>query len=355
VLYLRHSSPQPLSRVVITGAGIVTALGIGWARNAEGFRLGQPGIGLVTLLDVSRQRVKVAAEVRLPDQLPATRLSERQWSRGERGLRMLIWAAQEALGQACWTTSGAEEGNQVPVVLGTTGAGMTLGETYYRQALSHPHVVRGQSVRATHYQAQRQALDLVEAFGISGPVTILSNACASGANAIGHAWDLVRHGRARRVLAGGYDALAQVTFSGFDSLQALSPTQCRPFDVARDGLALGEGAGLLAIEALESATGRGACILGEIVGYAAATDIHHLTQPDPAGRAALETMTMARRVAGLEVADIGYINAHGTGTVLNDAAEAMAINRWAGGKVEGIPVRKGRLDICSVRRVRWRR
>jgi 3-oxoacyl-[acyl-carrier-protein] synthase II len=338
VLYFRNASPEPLSRVVITGAGIVTALGMGWARNAEGFRLGEQGIRPVTLLDVSRQRAKVAAEVRLPENAPRTRLSERQWGRGERGLRMLLWAAQEAMEQACWTTTEEKGAKAAAVVLGTTGAGMTLGEAYYRQAISRPYARRGQPLRATHYQAQRQALDLVEAFGFSGPASIISNACASGANAIGHAWQLVRQGRARRVLAGGYDALAQVTFSGFDSLQALSPTRCRPFDAARDGLALGEGAGLLAVETLESAIERGASILGEIVGYAAATDVHHLTQPDPEGCAAWMTMTQAQQVAGLEVSDIGYINAHGTGTVLNDAAEARAINRWAGGRAGEIPV-----------------
>jgi 3-oxoacyl-[acyl-carrier-protein] synthase II len=338
VLYSRISSSRPPSRVVITGAGIVTALGIGWARNAEGFQRGQSGIGPVTLLDVSRQRVKVAAEVRLPDDLPRTRLSEREARRGERALRMLLWAAQEAWEQSRWSDLEQDGSNRAEVVLGTTGAGMTLGEAYYRQAIARPYAFRGQPVRVAHYQAQRQALDLAQAFGISGPLTIISNACASGANAIGHAWWLLRQGRAKRVLAGGYDALAQVTFSGFDSLQALSPTQCRPFDAGRDGLALGEGAAIVALETFESAVGRGASILGEIVGYGAGTDIHHLTQPHPEGRAAWETMTQACRVAGLTVSDIGYINAHGTGTVMNDTAEAKAINRWAGADAASIPV-----------------
>lgn len=338
MLYLKASSSRPLSRVVITGAGIVTALGMGWAKNAEGFRLGRNGIGPVTLLDVTRQRVKVAAEVRLPERLPATRLSSRHAGRGERGLRMLLWAAHEAWEQSGWVHPESEEWSGAGVVLGTTGAGMTLGEAYYRQAIAQPRSFRGQPVRVTHYQAQRQALDLAEAFGITGPLTVISNACASGANAIGHAWWLLRQGRIDRVLAGGYDALAQVTFSGFDSLQALSPTQCRPFDVGRDGLALGEGAAIVAMESLESATQRGATVLGEIVGYGAGTDIHHLTQPNPEGQAAWETMTQACKMANVKVSEIGYINAHGTGTVLNDGAEAKAINRWAGEGASSIPV-----------------
>jgi 3-oxoacyl-[acyl-carrier-protein] synthase II len=169
-------------------------------------------------------------------------------------------------------------------------------------------------------------------------VTIISNACASGANAIGHAWSLIRTGRAERVLAGGYDALAQVTFAGFDVLQALSPTGCRPFDVGRDGLALGEGAAVLTLETRESARRRGASILGVLAGYGAATDIHHLTQPHPEGNAAWASMTAACDSAGLAPTDIDYVNAHGTGTVLNDSAEATAINRWAGARAPTLPV-----------------
>ena len=135
---------------------------------------------------------------------------------------------------------------------------------------------------------------------------------------------------ARRVLAGGYDGLCQLTFAGFDSLQALSPTPCRPFDARRDGLSLGEGAGLLALESLTEATRRGATILGEIVGYAAATDLHHLTQPHPQGDTAFATMSGACELARLRPEQIDYVNAHGTATPQNDRTEAAAINRWAG-------------------------
>jgi 3-oxoacyl-[acyl-carrier-protein] synthase II len=181
-----------------------------------------------------------------------------------------------------------------------------------------------------HYQSQRQGLDLADAFGFHGPVTIIANACASGANAIGHAWELLRWGRAQRVLTGGYDALSQLVFAGFDSLQALSPTQCRPFDSRRDGLALGEGAAVLTLETLEHARRRQATILGEIIGYGAATDLHHLTQPHAQGDAAFASMTAACGTAKLSPDRIPYVNAHGTGTPLNDSAEAAAINRWAG-------------------------
>jgi 3-oxoacyl-[acyl-carrier-protein] synthase II len=215
---------------------------------------------------------------------------------------------------------------------------MSLGENFFRQCVQAPTVHQHQSARVLHYQAQRQGLDLADAFGFTGPVIIIPNACASGANALGHAFELVRSGYAPRALTGGYDALSQLVFSGFDSLQALSPTCCRPFDAERDGLALGEGAAVFAIETLESAQERRARILGELVGYGCTTDAHHLTQPHPEGNAAFEAMTSACCSAGLRPEQIGYLNAHGTGTVLNDRAEALAINRWAGDAVSQLPV-----------------
>lgn len=179
---------------------------------------------------------------------------------------------------------------------------------------------------------------MAEHLAFRGPITVISNACASGANAIGHAWELVRRGRAERVFAGGYDALSQLVFAGFDALKALSPTYCRPFDAHRDGLGLGEGAAILALESLDHAQRRGAVILGEIAGYGAATDSHHLTQPHPNGDAAFDSMQAACASAGLSPDQIDYVNAHGTGTPLNDSAEAAAITRWAGARAASLPV-----------------
>jgi 3-oxoacyl-[acyl-carrier-protein] synthase II len=136
-----------------------------------------------------------------------------------------------------------------------------------------------------------------------------------------------------------------MVFAGFDSLQALSTTECRPFDADRDGLALGEGAAVLALEPVEHAMTRGARILGEIIGYGASTDTHHLTQPHPQGLAALASMREAIHSAGLTPADVQYVNAHGTGTVLNDAAEAAAINAWAGEHVTRLRVSSTKCSI----------
>jgi len=325
---------------VITGAGIVTALGFGWRNNADGFRAGKIAIRPVTLFDVSRQRVKTAAQVDLPASLPATHLSSQHMRRMDRASKLLLLAAHEA-----WQQSGWEPSEDLPLVLGTTSGGMSQGETYYRQAINAPRDNRKQVTRVQQYQSQRQAMDLVDAFGFHGPVTIIANACASGANSVGHAWDLLRRGHAKRVFTGGYDALSHMVFAGFDSLQALSPTQCRPFDAHRDGLALGEGAAMLALETLDSAKKRNAEILGEIVGYGASTDGHHLTQPHPKGDAAVASMTAACASAGVSPEAIHYINAHGTGTPLNDIAEANAINRWAGAHAKNIPVSSTKASI----------
>ncbi|HEY1719062.1 MAG TPA: beta-ketoacyl-[acyl-carrier-protein] synthase family protein [Verrucomicrobiae bacterium] len=321
------------NRVVVTGAGIVTALGVGWRKNTDGFRAGRTAFRTVTLFDVSRQRSKIAAEADLPEEFPATKLSTNSIRRLNRASKMLLHAAHEA-----WTQAGWQSPENLPIVLGTTSGEMSLGEKYLRQAVQFPRDKKGQPTRLVHYQVQQQGLDLCNAFGFHGPITTISNACASGANAIGHAFEMLRSGRAETVLTGGYDALCQLTFAGFDSLQALSTTPCRPFDAQRDGLTLGEGAAVLTLETLGHARKRNAEILGEITGYGATTDTHHLTQPHPEGNAAFAATTAACEGAKISPEQVDYVNAHGTATPQNDATESAAINRWAGAHAKNLPV-----------------
>jgi 3-oxoacyl-[acyl-carrier-protein] synthase II len=327
------SGSAKTNRVVITGAGIVTALGVGWKINSEGFRSGRTAFRPVTLFDVSRQRSKIAAEADLPEELPATKLSPNSLRRLNRASKMLLLAANEAWAQAGWQPQ-----ENLPIVLGSTSGEMICGENYLQQTLKSPPARKRQPTRVVHYQVQQQGLDLCNAFDFCGPITTSSNACASGANAIGHAFEMLRGGRAEKVLAGGYDALCHLTFAGFDSLQALSPTPCRPFAAQRDGLTLGEGAAVLTLETLEHARMRNAEIFGEIIGYGATTDTHHLTQPHPEGNAAFAAMTAACACARILPEQIDYINAHGTATPQNDATESAAINRWAGGRAKTLPV-----------------
>jgi 3-oxoacyl-[acyl-carrier-protein] synthase II len=258
----------------------------------------------------------------------------------DRGTKLAWIAASEALVSAGLT------GGAMPIVVGTSAAAMPIGEEYYKEALRPGRRRHEQFSRVEWYQSQRQLTNMARLLEVEGPLRIISNACASGANAIGHAFHLVRSGRADRVLAGGYDALSQLVFAGFDALQALSPSGIpRPFDAARDGLALGEGAGFVVVESADAAKERGARILAEVLGYGAATDIHHLTQPQPEGNAALSTMQAACRMAGLSPEQIDYINSHGTGTPLNDIAEGNAIQRWAGSATSGVKVSSTKSSI----------
>jgi len=323
---------QPPRRVVVTAAGLVTAHGCGWTVNAEAFRSGAVSLRPVTLFDVSRQRVHTAGEVQLPANLPSNFLCPRDLARMERGARLLIHAAHETL------AASGKSWQDLPCVLGTSAGGMALGEAFYKQATQLSGGSAGQATRAIYYQSQQQVAVMQRALGLTGPVTVISNACASGANAIAHAFSLVRRGDAPVVLCGGYDALCHLVFAGFDTLKALSPTVARPFDAQRDGLALGEGAGLMLLESLEHAQARNAVILAEIAGSGAGTDLHHLTQPHPQGDAALASMSAACAMAGLRPDEIDYLNSHGTGTPLNDVAEAIAIQRWAGGSTPQLPV-----------------
>jgi len=318
---------------VVTGCGLITGLGSGWEDNENGFRNGTSAIRPVSLFDVARQRAKVAAEARAPAEIDGSRLSRKRLARVARATRLLLAAAHEAWDQAAWRPQ-----DHLAVVLGTTSGGMSLGEAAYRNIISTPPRRRQQPTRILNYQAQRQVIDLLDSLGSTGSITLIANACASGSNAIGHAWEMVRSGQSERVLTGGYDGLCQLVFAGFDSLQALSTTGCRPFDVGRDGLALGEGAAVLTLESLEAAQQRSAKIIGEIIGYGACLDTHHLTQPHPQGTAALESMRLASQAAGITPQEVQYINAHGTGTVLNDSAEAAAINEWAGEHVPALQV-----------------
>jgi 3-oxoacyl-[acyl-carrier-protein] synthase II len=325
------SPASDVRRVVVTGAGIVSPMGMNFAENVAGFRAGRAAFSPVTLFDVSRQRVGSAGQVNLPERLDG--LPRKAASRMDRGTRLAWLAAREALADA------GLDGGRMPMMVGTSAAAMPIGEDYYRAAHDMETRRRSQLQRVETYQVQRQMSDMARHLNVDGRIRIVSNACASGANAIGQAFHLVRSGRAERVLAGGYDALCQLVFAGFDTLQALSPSGIpRPFDAARDGLALGEGAGFVVIESAETAKNRGARVIAEITGYGAATDVHHLTQPHPEGDAALITMRSACAMAGVAPEQIDYINSHGTGTPLNDVAEGNAIRRWAGESVSRIKV-----------------
>jgi 3-oxoacyl-[acyl-carrier-protein] synthase II len=288
----------------------------------------------VTAFDVSERIAKTAGQVDLPKERLFLKLPRKREALIDRGTQMLLLAVREALAMAKLPDMNGIDA----IVIGTSAGAMSVGQEYFRRAIASSGRVPGQLSRVEFYQPQKQIAAIAAEYDWRGPILIVSNACASGANAIGDAMAMIQAGRARRVLAGGYDALAELVFAGFDSLRALAPSGIpRPFDAERDGLALGEGAAVVVVESAAAAAERLAPEpLAIAAGYATATDLHHLTQPDPEGKAAIRTMRAACEMAGVLPREVGYINSHGTGTPYNDVAEASAIQAWAGEAARGI-------------------
>ena len=304
-------------RVAVVGAGIVSPLGFGLAETLRSLQASRDCITPVTSFPVNNCRCRTAGQIS-DERLQAAPKSRRQSRRLHRVAQMMISALDETLIQA----PGFEP---ELTVVGTTSGGMTFGEEYYRGLKGERKSERRAATLIANYTPQKPIMDAQEAFGLTAPCQIIANACASGTNAIGHAFDCVRSGRYDRVLTGGYDAISELVFVGFDSLQASTAEKCRPFDRDRTGLVLGEGAAVLALENFEEAQARGAKILAEIIGYGISTDNHHLTQPNPTGSGARQAMERALCSAQIFPEEIDYINAHGTATPFNDAAEGRAI------------------------------
>jgi 3-oxoacyl-[acyl-carrier-protein] synthase II len=303
-------------RVAIVAAGVVSPLGFGLAETLTSLRNARDCVRPVTRFDVANCRCKTAAEIQ-DKRLESRGRNGRKGARLHRASHMMTAALEEAVGQ--------DNGFKPELtVIGTTSGGMSFGEDYYRALHQHRSLHRAAKWVA-NYPPQKPVLDALEAFGISSPCRIIANACASGTNAIGHAFACIQSGKYERVLTGGYDAISELVFVGFDSLQAATPEKCRPFDRDRSGMVLGEGAAILALENSDVARKRGAEILGEIIGYGISTDNHHLTQPDPSGSGPRRAMEQALQSAGLIPDKVDYINAHGTATPFNDAAEGKAI------------------------------
>jgi len=315
-----EKTPQ---RVAVVAAGVVSPLGLGLVETLVSLRQARDCVTPVTRFSVAECRCKTAGQIS-DNSLVAGLNKKLRAKRLHRASHMVIGALKEAM-------------TQVPqfepelTVIGTTSGGMSYGEQYYR-SLRQSGNLRHAPTWIANYLAQKPVIDAQEqVLGISVPCQLIANACASGTNAVGHAFECVRSGRYERVLTGGYDALSELVFAGFDSLQASTPEKCRPFDRHRTGMVLGEGAAILALENLELARERGAPVLAEIVGYGISTDNFHITQPDPSGIGPRQAMERALQSAHIAAGEVDYINAHGTATIFNDAAEGKAITQLFNG------------------------
>lgn len=307
--------PDLSTRLAVTGAGIICSIGRNKGEVWRAIEESRAGIADLTRFPGETFPTDIAAEVDA-DITPLLPVSRREAKRMSRSDLLAVIAAGEAIAQ-----SGAPMSRAI-VSTGTSTGGLLEGESYY-----FGRRTRGRR-RAPASQVLQQPTSgpsdaVARVFGAGGGVLSNATACASAGAAIGMAADLLRSGHADVAVAGGSDALCRLTYSGFNVLQAVDPNPCSPFGADRKGITLGEGAAYLVIERWDDAVARGATILAELCGYGASCDAHHPTAPVEDGRGAEAAMRGAMAEGGVTTVD--YVNAHGTGTLLNDAAETKAI------------------------------
>ncbi|MBI4962579.1 MAG: beta-ketoacyl-ACP synthase II [Desulfomonile tiedjei] len=321
-------------RVAVTGMGMVTCLGSGVKANWEAVTAGRSGIGPITLFDTERFATRIAGEVRNNFD-PEGFIPVKELRRMDRYQHFALVAAGEAI-----RDSGIKFPPDDPwrcgVVIGSGIGGLASIEN------GHNVLLKDGPRRVPPMMIPMSVINLAPGiisikYGFKGPNFGLVNACTSGTSAIGEAYRLVREGRADLVLAGGAEAVVTpLAISAFNALRALSTRNddpekaSRPFDKDRNGFVISEGAGMLVLESYEHALARGAVIQAEIVGYGATDDAYHFVMPDPDGEGAYRAMKLAVEDAGVTPEEIGYINAHGTSTELNDKMETSAIKRLMG-------------------------
>jgi len=321
-------------RVAITGVGLITALGATREESWRRMLAGECGVRPTTVFDTEGYRSRVAAEVDM-DAVDgdATPLQRRRRSRGDRiGVR----AAAEALADSGLLDTGIDR-TRVGVIFGAGTADLLRNEDFYRTWITKGLRRARPSDAWNHFPST--PVDVVaEAFGLEGPRGCIVAACSSSTIAIGRAVEAIRAGRADAVLSGGTDALSRLTYSGFNLLRLMDPVPCRPFDRSRAGMNIGEGAGILVLEDFDRAAKRGAHIYAELVGHSLACEAFHPTAPDPEGKPVAAVVSLALADAGIDRGDVQHINAHGTATTQNDAAEARGFRRVFGERVQHIPV-----------------
>jgi len=314
-----------MNRVVITGAGTINALGGSVLETLHAMREGQLGIGPLQMRDLDRLTVKIGGQIKNFD--PEAHFDRQKLALYDRVTQLVLLASREAMAQSGLEIT-EELSETTGVVLGTAAGGMNTWDDNFRSVYEegknrvHPFVVPKLMTNAA-------ASHLSMAYNIKGPSLTVSTACASSNHAIGLAFQMVRSGMAQVMLAGGGDAM--LTFGGikaWEGLRVMSKTACRPFSANRSGMVQGEGAGVFVLETYEGAKARGAEILAELIGFYMTSDAGDIVMPNQQG--AVRAIRGALRDACLDPQDIGYINAHGTGTAANDKTECAAVTEAFG-------------------------
>ena len=328
-------------RVVVTGMGLLTPLGVGTEANWQALCQGKSGVGPVTHFDASQFRTQIAGEVKGFD--PHDFIDRKLVRRGDRFIHFALAATRMALEDSKLKITSAND-ERVGVSVGTAMGGIESIEK------NHELLIKGQRQQISPFFVPSFLCNMATGqvaieFGAKGANMCTVTACASGTHAIGDAAIVIQRGEVDAMIAGGTEAaIRPLVFAGLDPLKVMSARNdepekaSRPFDKGRDGFVIGEGAGMVIVEELKSAQKRGAKIYGEVLGYGLNSDAYHITAPDPDGAGAASCMRLALEDAGISPDQIDYINAHGTSTVLNDLSETKAIKKVFGERSHKIPI-----------------
>ncbi len=315
-----------MRKAVVTGIGVVCGLGASPVEFWNALCEGRSAVADVTRFAAEGMRSRRVVEVApFPEDDIPPGLS--------RVDRMALYAAREAIKDTGLDKLPSETGASV----GTGVGGLPESEEAYFETLGNGRLSKHLRKFLDHLPATT-ADNLSALLNLHGPRASVVNACSSSTASLGQAWLWISSGEAECVLAGGSDALARLTVGGFNTLRVVSLDRPRPFDKERDGMVVGEGAAFFVIESLERALSRGARVLATLEGYGLSSDAHHATQPHPEGAGALACLRQCLSVAGVRAEEVDHVNAHGTGTVANDAAEARAIAELLGGRAGLVPV-----------------
>jgi 3-oxoacyl-[acyl-carrier-protein] synthase II len=330
---------KALRRAVLTGLGAVTPLATGVEESWRKLCQGKSGVARITKFDPSNSKVQIAAEIK--DFHPEDFLDKKKIRRTDPFIQYALAATRMAIDYAGLTING-NNASRVGIVLGSCAGGMTMYEKNLF-ALRDEGADRVSPFFIPGFIANMAAGEISMAFGARGPSKCVVTACATGSNSIGDAFRLIQYDEADAMIAGGSDAyILPVGIAGFDKMRALSrrnsePEKAsRPFDKDRDGFVIGEGAGVVILEEIESAIRRGAKIYAELAGYGTNIDSFHITEPDWENQA--RCIKLALNDAAISPADVDYINAHGTSTVLNDVSETKAIKAALGEQSKSVPI-----------------